>query len=460
MCAALVIVGLRPEGAFAAIDPIADFCATPTAQADAEARQQCADYQSTLTAANSKKTEKDAAQAAIDQINSEIKLAEQKIKLQNTIIAKLSTDIGAKNKVVQGLESDLERQTHIMTDIIRRLSLRDSVSPIEIFAGNGELSDFYTEIDQFQLLNGQLVDIVADVRESKAQTENERASLEDRKDKESDIKAAIEADRRLIDRKKAEKAEILALKTSEYNVAQKILNDQKQKVAQIRSRLFKFQDGEGIPFGNAYDYAVEASKVTGVRPAFVLGILMQESSYDAGGGFGQNVGSCYVRNQQTGDGVSATTGAAKMRVMHPTRDVPVFIDIANSLGFDWQNARVSCWITAYSKGLPYGWGGAMGAAQFIPSTWKLYQNRIGKAFGIAADQANPWNPEHAIMAASLYLGDLGAGLQTYSAEKNAACSYYSGKRCASSTDGNTYGTSVMKWVAKVQEEMIDPILGK
>ncbi len=134
--------------------------------------------------------------------------------------------------------------------------------------------------------------------------------------------------------------------------------------------------------------------------------------------------------------------------------------IAGNLGFDWQNQRVSCWIPAYSKGLPYGWGGAMGAAQFIPSTWALYQKRIGKAFGISADQANPWNPEHAIMAASLYLADLGAGLQTFSAEKNAACSYYSGRKCASSTDGNIYGNSVMKWVAKVQEEMIDPLLGK
>ena len=61
------------------------------------------------------------------------------------------------------------------------------------------------------------------------------------------------------------------------------------------------------------------------------------------------------------------------------------------------------------------------------------------------------------MASSIFLYDLGAGLQTYSAEKNAACRYYSGKSCASSKDGNTYGTSVMKWVAKIQEEMIDPL---
>jgi hypothetical protein len=445
----------------AATDPIADFCATPTAQADSEARQQCADYQKTLSDTNAKKTEKDAAQAAIDQINSQIKLAEQKIKIQNTIIAKLSTDIGAKTKVVNGLESDLARQTGIMTDLVRKISLRDSVSLPEIFAGNAQFSDFYIEVDQFAILNKQLVSLVTDVKASKAETETERQNLQDRKDKESDIKASIEADRRLIDRKKAEKAQILALKTSEYNVAQKILADQKQKVAQIRSRLFKFQDGEGIPFGDAYDYAVKAGKVTGVRPAFVLGILMQESSYDSSdAAFGQQVGSCYVRNQQTGDGVSVTTGSVKARVMSPSRDVPVFLEIANALGFDWQNARVSCWISAYSGGQPIGWGGAMGAAQFIPSTWKLYEKRIGSAFGIAPDQANPWNPEHAIMAASLYLGDLGAGLQTYSAEKNAACSYYSGKKCASSSAGNTYGTSVMRWVAKVQEEMIDPILGK
>lgn len=445
----------------AAVDVLADFCASPQAKADAEAVSQCAEYSKALTDSVVKKGEVDSAQAAINTINAEIKLTEQKIKLQNTLIGKLSSDIGAKSKVVESLQGQIERQSKSINDVIKMLNVHDATSIPSVFLGSDTLSDFYVEVDTLHILNKQLVELVDQVKTSKAETESEKKDLETRKDKAADVKASIEADKRLIERKKAERTALLKLKTGEYNVTQQLVANQKQKIAQIRSRLFKFQDGEGIPFGNAYDYAVEAAKVTAVRPAFVLGILMQESSYDSSeSAFGKQVGSCFVKNQQTGEGIGANTGTAKQRVMSPTRDIPIFMTIAGNLGFDWQNQRVSCWIPNYSKGLPYGWGGAMGAAQFIPSTWVLYQKRIAKAFNISVEQANPWNPEHAIMAASLYLSDLGAGLQTYSAEKNAACSYYSGKKCASSSDGNIYGNSVMRWVAKVQEEMIDPLLGK
>ncbi|MBI5133932.1 MAG: transglycosylase SLT domain-containing protein [Candidatus Taylorbacteria bacterium] len=452
---------LFPSPSFAATDPIAAFCSSAQAQADQEAKRQCEDYARSVADSQAKKSEKDEAQAAIDKINAEIRVAEQKIKLQNTIINRLSSDIGAKTKVVSALEGKIDRNTGSIRSVIQKVNVKDSVSLPEIMLSGGTFSDFYTQADQYVSLNKELTALLDEVRSQKDEVQSEKEELEDRKDREFDAKQAIEAEKRLIERKKTEKNAILALKTSEYNVAQKILTDQKQKVAQIRARLFKFQDGEGIPFGNAYDYAVKAGKVTGVRPAFVLGILMQESSYDSSdSSFGKNVGQCFVRDRSTGEGVSASTGAARIRVMNPTRDLPVFMDIVGNLGFDWTNTRVSCWITAYSGGKPFGWGGAMGPAQFIPSTWQLYQKRIAKGLGISVEETNPWNPEHAIMAASYYLGDLGAGLQTYSAEKNAACQYYSGRKCASSTAGNTYGTSVMKWVTKVQEEMIDPILGR
>jgi hypothetical protein len=446
--------------AFAA-DPIADFCSSAQAKADAQAQAECADL-AALQGSNEKiKGEKDSIEKEIKAIDSQILIAQTKIKVQERIIAQLSKDIGAKSTVVESLEKKIERQSKSMRSILQKVNSFDSISMPEIFLGNKEISEFYVQVDEYSSLNKELVALVTDVKASKAETEEERQTLQERKDKESDAKAAIEAEKRLIDRKKAEKNSLLKLKTTEYNVAQKLLTDQKAKVAAIRARLFKFADGEGIPFGDAYDYAVKAMQKTGVRPAFVLGILMQESSFDStDSSFGKNVGQCFLRNTTTGEGVGANTGTAKIRVMNPTRDVPVFLDITSGLGRDPYNTRVSCWIPAYSKNQPYGWGGAMGPAQFIPSTWKLYVKRVASAMGVSQAEANPWNAEHAVMAASLYLSDLGAGLQTYTAEKNAACQYYSGKKCATSSDGNTYGNSVMKWVTKLQEEYIDPILGK
>ena len=50
--------------------------------------------------------------------------------------------------------------------------------------------------------------------------------------------------------------------------------------------------------------------------------------------------------------------------MHPNRDRPVFAVIAQTLGFNPDDLPVS-------RKPWYGWGGAMGPAQFIPSTWAL-----------------------------------------------------------------------------------------
>ncbi len=206
------------QSTFAA-DPIAEFCAGPVAKSDPQAVQQCNEYAQSLAASSVKKNEKDVAQAAIDAINAEIKIAEQKIRLQNTIISKLTRDIGAKEKVVESLEDQIQRQSQSIADIVKKLNVHDSVSIPAVFLGSKTLSTFYTEVDTLYTLNKQLVSLVGEVKNSKEETEAEKKDLEDRKDKETDAREAIASEKKLIDRKKAEKAAILALKTSEYNVA-------------------------------------------------------------------------------------------------------------------------------------------------------------------------------------------------------------------------------------------------
>ncbi len=461
-----------PYGAEAATDPIADFCNSPTAKADAQAMKECQDLVA-LQASNAQiKGEKDSIQKEISAIDSQIAIALQKIKVQNSIIASLTKDIGAKTVKITGLQSKIDQDQESVADLIQKVNQQDRISVVSVLLGNRTFSDFYVELDTLHTLNKRLTDLINEVKSNKQETESEKQDLQDRKDKESDAKAAIEAEKRLIDRKKADKAALLAAKTADYNVAQKLLSDQKQKVAQIRARLFKFQDGEGIPFGDAYDYAAKAAKITGVRPAFLLAIITQESSYDSSdSSFGKNIGQCYLRDPQTGSGVSVTTGASRDRVMNPSRDVPIFMQIADILGRDYKNTRVSC-------ALSYGYGGAMGPAQFIPSTWALYagypapsfsyvesKDRVRKTFNLGAP-SNPFDAEHAIYTSSLFLSDLGAGLQTFTAEKNAACRYYSGSSCPTSTNTKqkrdivAYGTSVANRANMIQETMIDPILGR
>jgi membrane-bound lytic murein transglycosylase B len=171
----------------------------------------------------------------------------------------------------------------------------------------------------------------------------------------------------------------------------------------------------------------------------ILAILSQES------GFGANVGNCLVTDLTTGDGKGKNTGTPFTGVMKAPRDTVPFERITKALGKDWSTTPVSC-------PQPGGYGGAMGPTQFIPSTWALFEARLMAALNVPA--TNPWNAEHAIMAMGLYLADVGATGQTYTAERNAACSYYSGRPCPGTGGAvDTYGTSVVTKAAKYQQDI-------
>ena len=55
------------------------------------------------------------------------------------------------------------------------------------------------------------------------------------------------------------------------------------------------------------------------------------------------------------------------------------------------------------------------------------------------------------MASALYLGDLGAGYGTYSAERNAACRYYSGQACSGTS--SFYGDQVSNRAIQIQADI-------
>ena len=125
------------------------------------------------------------------------------------------------------------------------------------------------------------------------------------------------------------------------------------------------------------------------------------------------------------------------------------INKGKGLARDPYSTPVSCVI--YYNGKPYGYGGAMGPAQFIPSTWsKLgYGQKVSAITGKAAD---PWDIRDAFLATGLLLRDNGAK----TSEFNAAMKYYCGGSCTSYD--KFYGNSVIS-IANQYEADIKAIGG-
>ncbi|HEY4505542.1 MAG TPA: lytic murein transglycosylase [Candidatus Paceibacterota bacterium] len=382
------------------------------------------------TKANTKSLQQEAAI-----LNAKIKQAQAVIKQKTIAIAKLDRDIKAKNAHIKTLEQQIDDGHDSMAQLLRKTNQIDEYSLPEIILGSQDISDFFSDVDTFQSVNRSLGDLFIQIRTKKSLTEKEKAALDVQKDKEADTKAATQAIQKQVQANEKQKEYLIQVnKTQEKTYAQ-VIADQQAKAAGIRAKLFKLAGGAvAIPFGTALTYAQTASAKTGVQPSFLLAILTQESN------LGANVGQCYLTNTETGAGIGKNTGKQFSNVMKPTRDVPPFLELIKALGYDPAQTVVSCPIAGVA-----GWGGAMGPAQFIASTWALFADRLKSALG---HFANPWDPQDAFMASAFYLDDLGAGAATYSSELRAACKYYG-------TGGSTcsYGRSVMNLKANIQSDI-------
>ena len=94
----------------------------------------------------------------------------------------------------------------------------------------------------------------------------------------------------------------------------------------------------------------------------------------------------------------------------------------------------------------------MGPAQFIPSTWVLFQSRIATNAGHAGTPANPWNNLDAFMATALYMKDLGAAGGTASSERTAALKYFAGNNYRNPSYA-FYGDGVMGFASDFQDQI-------
>lgn len=375
-------------------------------------------------------------------LEAQIKKAKLLIQARDLAIGKLGGDISQKTVFIDDLTKKIDSEKESLAQLLRKTDEVDQASVVELVLSKKNLSDFFLDLDSFTSIKGALRDSLTVIAETKGQTEEEKTALEESQRKEADAKAELEAGKRTVQKNEGEKNQLLSITKNKEKEYQKVLDERKKRAAEIRAALFALRDSGAIPFDKAYEYALTASQKTGVRPAFILAIFSQESS------FGKDIGSCYLKDTTTGAGVGANTGRAFSKVMNPSRDVPRFLEIVGALGGDPLNTRVSC-------PQEVGWGGAMGPAQFIPSTWVLYSNNIAASLGKST--ADPWNPRDAFMAAALLLSDNGASGGGYSAERDAACKYFSGSKCSKSSWAASYGNSVIAKATNIQENMIDPL---
>lgn len=382
------------------------------------------------------KAKKNTLQGDVTILNAQIKKAEAEIRQRTNTINTLAAEINEKARHIATLEERLEDGRESLAKLIREKHEVERMPLAILMLSSATLSEFYSASDSIDIINRELEKHFDELRGVKQETEKEKEALNEKKNREADAKYEVEVKKQQVKKDEQEKQKLLSITKQEEASYSQILAERRARAEAIRSALFELRDAEGISFATALQFASEAEAATGVRAAFILGILRQESN------LGQNVGTCVITDLDSGSTRHVSTGKVFLNGIHPTRDLPHLQTIVRALGRDPMQTRVSC-------PQAIGYGGAMGPSQFIPSTWKVYQSRIAAAVGAALP--DPWNAKHAITATALYLKDLGADKRTWSAEREAAARYYAGSGWA--TRGLGYAGSVLTYAEKYQNDI-------
>ena len=392
----------------------------------------------------------------ITKTEQEKKTLQNQIYILKTKIEKLNLQIQESNVMIKDVglqikdtESSIEKTSfkisssrEKLANILQSIYEEDQKSLLEILLSEAELSGFFENLMALETLNLKNQELLEDIKNLKSYLETQKQSLDEEK---ADVERLLKI--QLLQKGESEKTKkdqeyFLRLTETQYQKYLKEKEETEKKAAEIRARIFELIGVPEAPtFGEALEIAKYVERITGVRPALLLAVMTQESN------IGKNVGQCYLKNPATGDGVTSD-GKPVSKVMKPSRDVEPFLQITKELGRDPYNTPVSCPIPSVG-----GYGGAMGPAQFIPSTWMKYREGVKKITGKAAD---PWDIKDAFLAAALYLADYGATKQTSDAEWKAAMIYFSG---STNTKYRFYGDSVIK-IASQYEEDIKVIEGR
>lgn len=409
-------------GVFAVLPTLifADTIANQRAELERQLQQIEQDIKTKQAVLSEKQQERASLERDVAILDTKIQAARLGIKERDLTIKKLLGNIADKEEGIKSIDAKVVSGQESLAQILRHTREIDETSTAELVLG-GSITEIFQDIDTFQTIQGALDASFKEMAALRTDLSKRKQALQEQQQEEQDLRQIQVLQRQSLEANEKEKKNLVTAARGQESIYLQLITERERSAAQIRAALFVLRDSKAVAFGDVFSYAKEASNKTGVRPALILGILAEESNV------GQNVGTGNWRTD-----------------MNPTRDAPVFQKITATLGLNPDSMPVS-------KKPWYGWGGAMGPAQFIPSTWQLYQERIARATG--QNPPNPWDARTATYAAALLLMDNGADKGTRAAERLAALRYLAGWKNAGKSAYAFYGDDVMELADKYQREI-------
>jgi membrane-bound lytic murein transglycosylase B len=353
--------------------------------------------------------------SAISALNSEIAKVELQIQATNLTLEEINSQIADTESQIMITSNSVAGKKLVIADLLQTLYRDDQTNALESFIENPQISDLWDVMQNISLLETNLSANVVELTALTGQLQGQNQQLTASEIAAASAQKYETAQARQIASTKSQKSQLLTETKGQESTYQTLVAKTKETATQVRNQIFELLGGGQLTFEQAYQYAKVASQATGVDPALILAVLDRESA------LGQNVGKCSYKT-----------------AMSPS-NIPTFLQIVKQLGLNADSMMVSC---ANSDG---AYGGAMGPAQFEPSTWELYAARVTRITG--NDPPSPWSNADAFVATGLYLEDAMSGCKanytaTASIERCTAAKYYAGGNWANYLW--TYGEAIVE----------------
>ena len=321
-----------------------------------------------------------------------------------------------KVKIEEGKESVKENKKNLK-NLFKLLYSYEQSSILEVLMTEDNLSDFFNEVDAMESIKDDVFQAIVDLKNQEEELIFKNQELEEHQEEKSQLIQMRSHQNESLSELKIQKNELLDITKGEEKQFQQLLAENKNILPSLRAQLYDLQSlGQKIEADDAFSAAKQIGATLGVRPAFLLGILKVESNLGKNTGSGNwedDMFGCYMRLSK----IYSLREAHYIKRAETEKNA--FFSIVNRLNLDPMSVRVS-------KEPTYGCGGAMGPAQFIPSTWLAYESRVSSVTGHYPP--NPWNLTDAMAAMAVKVSDIpGVIGGDYNSEYEAAGRYIGGR---------------------------------
>lgn len=399
-----------------------------------EIQKQIDAYQNQMENARS---QSQTLQNEINNLNAKIGQVQLEIRSLALSINKTGMEIDATQTKISDAEDKINTHKNALAQYIKIINENDQRTLTEILLKNKNLSDFFNDLNRLQTTQDNLKTAINDIKKLKNQLEQHQSDLEDKQMELENLKSLQEIENKSLSQNKNQKNKLLKDTKGQESKYQELVKKSQKDLQALKDQIgYLIQNG--VSAEEAIKYGQLAAIGAGIRPAFLIAELEIESK------LGINVGKCYITDMTSGNSRKITTGQVFKRGINPTRDLALFINITRELGKDPLQTPISCWPGS-------GWGGAMGPAQFIPSTWVSYAAQVARLVGRSI--ANPWNIEDAFTAAAVKLANGGATSKTRAGEVAASKAYYCGNPKSTRSGCVNYANIVQRKAAEIEANL-------